>query len=167
MQTSRRAMLIRHAQAHEAGLVADILSAAAAHIRSKGEIIWDPPEVSEATVAPHVRAGMYHIAIDGEEPVGVFRFQLEDRFFWPEIPEGSSAFVHKLAVYPGKQGAEIAQALLAHACELARQHGCAYLRLDCMSGKPRLRAVYERFGFSLHSQKELDGLLFDRFELVI
>jgi GNAT superfamily N-acetyltransferase len=160
-------MLIRPAQAHEAALVADILSAAAAHIRSKGEIIWDPAEVSQATVEPHVRGGMYHIAFDDDGPVGVFRFQLEDRFFWPEIPEGSSAFVHKLAVHPGKQGAEVAQALLAHACELARQRGRPFLRLDCMSGKPSLRAVYERFGFRLHSQKELDGFLFDRFELAV
>jgi hypothetical protein len=36
-----------------------------------------------------------------------------------------------------------------------------------MSGKPRLRAVYERFGFRLHSQKELDGVMFDRFELAL
>ena len=160
-------MHIRQAQAQEAGLVADILSAAAAHVRSKGEMIWDPPEISEAAVEGHVRAGMYHIAFDDQGPVGVFRFQLEDPFFWPDIPQGSSAYVHKLAVYPGKQGAEIAQALLAHACVLARQQGRAYLRLDCMSGKPRLRAVYERFGFRLHSQKELDGLLFDRFELAV
>ena len=160
-------MHIRAAQAQDASLVADILGAAAAHIRAKGEIIWDPQEVSEAAVAGHVRAGLYHLAFDGEGPVGVFRFQLEDHFFWPEIPVGSSAFVHKLAVYPGKQGADIAQALLAHACELAREHGCSYLRLDCMGGKPRLRAVYERFGFRLHSQKELDGLMFDRFELAL
>lgn len=157
-------MHIRPAQSQEAGIVADILAAAAANIRAKGEIIWDPPEISEAAVEGHVRAGMYHLAFDDEGPVGVFRFQLDDNFFWPEIPAGSSAFVHKLAVYPGKQGADIAQALLAHACELARQQGCQYLRLDCVSGKPKLRAVYERFGFSLHSQKELDGLLFDRFE---
>ncbi|WP_158290288.1 N-acetyltransferase [Ramlibacter sp. WS9] len=160
-------MHIRPAQSHEAGIVADILAAAAAHIRAKGEIIWDPPEISEAAIGGHVRAGMYHLAFDDEGPVGAFRFQLDDNFFWPDVPAGSSGFVHKLAVYPGKQGADIAQTLLAHACDLARQHGRPYLRLDCMSGKPRLRAVYERFGFRLHSQKELDGLLFDRFELAL
>ena len=156
---------IRQAQPHEAGLVADVLGAAAAKIRDRGEIIWDPPEVSEAAVEADVRAGMYYIASDADGTVGVYRLQLEDPCFWPEIPQGSSAFVHKLAVYPHKQGGEIAQLLLAHAREMARRMGRQYLRLDCVSGKPGLRAVYEGFGFRHHSEKTLDGLVFDRFEL--
>ena len=156
---------IRQAQPHEAGLVAHVLGAAAAKIRDRGEIIWDPPEVSETAVEADVRAGMYYIASDGEGPVGVYRFQLADPHFWPEIPEGTSAYVHKLAVYPHKQGGSVARALLAHARELARQLGRQYLRLDTVTGKPGLRAVYEGFGFRHHSEKTLDGLVFDRFEL--
>lgn len=160
-------MNIRQAQPQEAGLVADVLASAAAKIRARGEIIWDPPEVSEAAVEGDVRIGMYYIAFDDVGPVGVFRFQLEDRHFWPEIPEGSSAYVHKIAVYPQKQGRGSAHALLARAYELARQHGRRYLRLDCVSGKPGLRAVYEGFGFRHHSEKKIGDLVFDRFELAI
>ena len=160
-------MNIRQAQPHEAGLVADVLGAAAAKIRAKGEIIWDPPEVSEAAVQKDVRAGAYYIASDPEGPVGVFRFELEDNYFWPEIPAGSSGFVHKIAVYPHKQGRAIAHALLAYACELARGQGCGYLRLDCVSGKPKLRAVYESFGFRHHSEKKIGNMVFDRFEFAL
>ncbi len=97
-------------------------------------------------------------------PVGVFRFQREDPVFWPEVEAGTSAFVHKLAVAPRRQGQDLAQALLAHACSLARSQGLPMLRLDCQSGRPRLRAVYERFGFRHHSQIALGGGLFERFE---
>jgi GNAT superfamily N-acetyltransferase len=160
-------MNIRQAQPQEAALVADVLLSAAAKIRARGEIIWDPPEVSEAAVEGDVRAGRFYIAFDDEGPVGVFRFDLEDRYFWPEIPEGSSAFVHKIAVYPQKQGSGVAHVLLDRARELARQRGCQYLRLDCVSGKPGLRAVYEGFGFRHHSEKKIGDMVFDRFELAI
>jgi GNAT superfamily N-acetyltransferase len=158
-------MHIRKARFDEAGIVAAVLSSAASALVQKGEALWSAAEVSEATVKEHVRSGMYYVAFEDQCSMGVFRFQLEDRSFWPDVPEGASAFVHKLAVCPEQQGQNIAHALLGHACELTRQHGRRYLRLDCMSGRPKLRAVYERFGFRHHSEKKLGNQLFDRFEI--
>ena len=134
-------MHIRQAQLTEARVVAEVLSVAAASLVEKGYALWGMGEVNEAAVADHVRAGMYYIAFDDEGPIGVFRFQLEDRLFWPEVPDGSSAFIHKIAVYPHKQGRDIAQALLSHACELAHQHDrrgwshCLFLRRSRTSGR--------------------------------
>jgi GNAT superfamily N-acetyltransferase len=157
-------MHIRPAEAHEAALVADVLGTAVAAMEKRGITLWDPAEISAAGVEAHVRAGMYHVASDEDGPLGVFRFQLEDKGFWPEVPEGTSAYVHKLAVYPQQRKSGVAQALLAHACELTRQQGRQFLRLDCMAGRPKLRAVYETFGFRHHSQVTMEGWLFDRFE---
>jgi GNAT superfamily N-acetyltransferase len=158
-------MHIRKAHFDEAGIVAGVLGSAASALVQKGEALWSAAEVSEAAVKEHVRSGLYYLAFDGRCSMGVFRFQLEDRAFWPDVPEGSSAFVHKLAVCPEQQGRDVAQALLGHACELTRQHRRRYLRLDCMSGRPKLRAVYERFGFRHHSEKKLGNQVFDRFEI--
>jgi GNAT superfamily N-acetyltransferase len=160
-------MHIRQVHPEEVSLVADVLSSAAASLAGKGNALWAAAEVNEAAVIDHLRAGMYYAAFDDEGPVGVFRFQLEDRLFWPELPDGSSAFVHKIAVYPHKQGRDIAQALLRYACELTRQHGRQFLRLDCMGGRPKLRAVYEQFGFRHHSVKHLGDRVFDRFEFEV
>jgi GNAT superfamily N-acetyltransferase len=158
-------MEIRCAEPKDIALVAQVLAAAADNLVRKGVPLWGPSMVSEAAVQGDVKAGMYFMATDSEGPVAVFRFQLDDPDFWPEIPAGSSAFIHRLAVHPRVQGRDFAQALLRHACELARQHGRRYLRLDCMSGRPKLSSVYERFGFKFHSQKLLGTQLFDRFEL--
>lgn len=160
-------MHIRQAEPNEAKLVADVLSSAAASLAEKGKALWGLAEVNEGAVKEHVRAGMYYIAFDDEEPVGVFRFELEDRMFWPEVTDSSSAFIHKIAVYPHEQGRDIAHALLSYACELARQHDRRFLRLDCINGRPKLRAIYERFGFNHHSVKNLGNQLFDRFEFEI
>ena len=160
-------MQLRPALPADLGIVSGLLSAAAEKLRRQGRPLWDAGYVSEAAVAPHLRNGLYHLAFDGDAPVGVFRFQLEDPVFWPEVAEGTSAFVHSLAVAPERQGQELAQVLLGHACELTRGQGRRFLRLDCASGRPGLRAVYERFGFRLHSQKAMGTWLFDRFELEV
>ena len=160
-------MRIRPAQAHESCLVADLLTAAAESLVQRGQALWASAEVSEAAVRVHVETGMYHVAFDDEGPIGVFRFQLEDPYFWPEVETGSSAFVHKMAVHPHRQRRGVAQLLLHHACELARQRGRRFLRLDCVSGRPKLRAVYQNFGFVHHSQKQIGRQVFDRFEFQV
>jgi GNAT superfamily N-acetyltransferase len=116
-------------------------------------------------VTAHIRQGLYHVAFDAEDAVGVFRLQFQDPAFWPEIPEGTSAYLHKLAVRPEKQGRGFAHELLRHAVRLTRENRLRFLRLDCVAGRPKLRAVYESFGFRHHSQKQMGGGMFDRFEL--
>lgn len=160
-------MRIRQARYDEEALVADVLTSAAARLSEDGNALWAPQEVSEAAVKEHVRAGMYYVALDDQNPVAVFRFQLEDRLFWPEAPDGSSAFIHKIAVYPHKQGRNLAQTLLGYACELTRLHGRRFLRLDCAAGRPKLRAVYEQFGFRHHSEKIFGDRVFHRFEFKV
>lgn len=158
-------MAIRQAGIDDIERVAWVLGAAAARLVERSQPLWSAQEVSEAGVAEHVRAGMYHLAFVAGEPAGAFRFQLEDRWFWPDIAPGTSAFVHKVAVHPLHQGRGLAHVLLRHACVLTRQHGRDFLRLDCVAGRPKLRALYERFGFRHHSRKVIGTGAFERFEL--
>ena len=158
-------MYVRVALPAESSLVADVLSAAAAKLVERGQGLWTSSEVSEPAVAPNVAGGLYFVGIEGAEVVGVFRLQLQDRAFWPEIPDGTSVYLHKLAVRPERHGQGLAHELLAHAVRLTRERGLRFLRLDCISGRPKLRAVYESFGFRHHSEIRIGSKLFDRFEL--
>jgi GNAT superfamily N-acetyltransferase len=158
-------MQVRVAQSAESALVAEVLSTAAAKLVERGQSLWSSAEVSEGAVAPHVSSGLYYLGIEEGHVVGVFRFQLQDRAFWPEIPEGTSAYLHKLAVRPERNGQGLAHGLLAHAARLTRDRGLRFLRLDCLAGRPKLRAVYESFGFRHHSEKQIGTQIFHRFEL--
>ncbi|MDB5898685.1 MAG: acetyltransferase family protein [Ramlibacter sp.] len=157
-------MHVRVAEPADVAAVARVLSAAAVKLVTRGEALWTLAEVSETAVEPHIRSSLYHVGFDGEEVVGAFRLQLQDPVFWPEIPEGTSAYLHKLAVLPGKQGRGFAHQLLGHAVRLTREKGLLFLRLDCVANRPKLRSVYESFGFRHHSQKQIGGGMFDRFE---
>jgi GNAT superfamily N-acetyltransferase len=111
---------VRTAGPDEAARVASVLTAAAQRLAQQGRPLWSDREVDEAAIAQHVRAGRYQLALDGNTPVGAFRLDPEDALFWPEITDGSSLFLHKLAVHPDHQGRGLAHALLGRACELAR-----------------------------------------------
>ncbi len=160
-------MQFRVATRQDLPVVAGVLTAAATHLRAKGLGLWSSSEVSESAISAHVNEGLYHIGFDGLEAVGVFRLQTSDPMFWPEISEGTSAYLHKLAVLPAKQGQRYAHSLLGHAVELTREKGFGFLRLDCKRGRPKLRMVYESFGFRNHSQISLNGHAFDRFEFAV
>ena len=160
-------MNFRVATRGDVPVVAGVLAAAATHLREKGLGLWSVSEVSESAIWSHVIDGLYHIGFDGLEAVGVFRLQTHDPVFWPEIADGTSTYLHKLAVLPARQGQNFAHTLLTHAVELTRERGFGFLRLDCKGGRPKLRGVYEGFGFRRHSQIMLNGHAFDRFEFSI
>jgi len=164
-ETSR--LVIRQALPAESAHVASVLAASAEALRARGELLWTSAEVSAEAIEQDVRGGLYYLGCDADGPAGVFRLQPEDQLFWPDIPAATSLFLHKLAVRPDKQGQGLAHALLRHALICTRQAGRRYLRLDCIGGRPKLRAVYESFGFKHHSDCKLGATVFHRFALEV
>ena len=96
-------MHFRVAQRADASVIAGVLSSAGTKLLERGEALWSTGEVSQAAVTPHIERGLYHVGFDAQCAVGVFRLQFQDPAFWPEIPEGTSAYLHKLAILPEKQ----------------------------------------------------------------
>jgi GNAT superfamily N-acetyltransferase len=99
------------------------------------------------------------------EAAGTVRFQLEDEEFWPDDPGDHAAYVHRLAVRRNFAGGAVSAALLAWALERTRALHRRVLRLDCDADRPGLRAVYERFGFRLHSFRQVGPYYVARYEL--
>lgn len=142
-------MQFRLARPEDIAIVAGVLSAAAKDLRERNLTLWSTAEVSKEAVEPHVNDGLYHVGLEGTKVVGVFRLQARDPSFWPEIPEGTSVYLHKLAVLPEGRGQGLAHMLLHQAVEITQSKGLRFLRLDCIGGRPKLRATYENFGFTI------------------
>jgi GNAT superfamily N-acetyltransferase len=155
---------IRQATGLDSGTVADILSEAARWLDQSGISMWRADELLPANVTADVDAGLFFIAECNGAAAGVVKFQLTDMLFWPDVLQGQSAFVHRLAVKRQFAGGGVSSALLRWAVERARSLGRAYLRLDCEASRPRLRAIYERFGFVHHSDRQVDPYLVSRYE---
>ena len=132
-----------------------------------GTVMWVEGELEDAHVKAEVEAGLFVVAeVDGRV-TGAMRFQLEDRLFWPDLNSADSAFVHRLAVRRAVAGQGISTALLQWAVDRTRTLGRCYLRLDCDAQRSRLRAFYERFGFRLHSYRQVGPYYVSRYELQI
>ena len=155
---------IRAAGADDARVVEEVLVEAAAWVDALGVVMWEEGELAPQRIAAEIAGGQFFIAdVDGDV-AGVIRFQLEDRLFWPDLPDGESAFVHRLAVRRRYKGLGVSQALLGWAVDRARALGKRHLRLDCDEARPKLRELYERFGFRLHSCRHVGAYYVARYE---
>jgi GNAT superfamily N-acetyltransferase len=156
--------IIRPATPDESETVSAILQEAARWLEGTGKPMWRDSELLPSCIADDVNADLFFIAMLNTEPAGVIKFQLKDVLFWPDVPQGDSAFVHRLAVRRRFAGKGISTALLTWAAENARALGRRYLRLDCEASRQKLRAVYERFGFRHHSDRQVGPYFVSRYE---
>jgi GNAT superfamily N-acetyltransferase len=100
------------------------------------------------------------------EPVGTVMFLLADPLFWPDVSE-DGAYIHRLAVRRRFAGGVLSSVLLNWAVERTAMLKRNFLRLDCDAARPSLRAVYERFGFRYHSDRQVGPYLVARYEFPI
>lgn len=155
---------IRPAAPDDIETVSSILQEAARWLEQTGQLMWRDSELLPSRIAEDVRAGLFFIAVLNTEPAGTIKFQLEDPLFWPDVPHSDSAFVHRLAVRRHFAGTGISTALMNWAADRARSLNKRYLRLDCEASRPKLRAVYERFGFRHHSNRQVGPYFVSRYE---
>ena len=177
MRASPESVEIVRAEASEADVASEILLEAARWLTETGREMWYPAELSPDKLQPLVDAGELYLArLDGV-PVGTVVLQWEDREFWPDVPNGQSAFIHRLAVRRSVAGAGVstavfawarataATAVFAWARATAATAGRKYLRLDCDGARPGLCRVYESAGFRLHSRRRMGHHLVTRYEM--
>jgi GNAT superfamily N-acetyltransferase len=155
---------IRQATPRDTETVAQVLGEAAAWLESRGMALWRDDELVASRLTDDVQAGMFFIAECDSRIAGVVKFQLEDALFWPDVPAGESAFVHRLAVRRQFAGGGVSSALLDWAVARTRSLGRDYLRLDCEASRQKLRAVYERFGFVHHSDRQVGPYFVSRYQ---
>ena len=161
-------LVIRQASVGDAKSIAATLIEAARWVEQlDGTIMWVEGELEEPRISAEVAAGMFVVAEIEGQVVGALRFQLEDRLFWPDLEGSDSAFVHRLAVRREFAGRGVSTALLEWAMDRAHALGKRFLRLDCDAERGRLRDFYERFGFRLHSYRQVGAYYVSRYELQI
>jgi GNAT superfamily N-acetyltransferase len=158
---------VRQAQAEDARTVTGILSEAAKWLEESGMRMWRDGELTGESVSADIAAKLFHIAESDLEAAGTIKFQLQDALFWPDVPPNESAFVHRLAIRRKFSGRGISSALLQWAVDRARSMDRRYLRLDCEAARPRLREVYERFGFRHHSDRQVGPYFVARYEFAL
>ena len=159
------AVEIRVARSEDAQDVAAVLTEAAEWLHDRGTPLWARDQFPVEGVAPDCGAGLFFIAWSGPTAAGTMRLSDMDPDFWPEAAAGEAVYLHRLAVRKSAAGGPVSSALLEYAAQHTRQRRAPYLRLDAESSRNRLRGVYERFGFQLHSYHTVRGVHVARYQL--
>ena len=155
---------VRAALPPDASIVETMLREAARWVDALGVVMWDEGELDPARIAREVADGQFCVAeVDGVV-AGAIRFQLEDRLFWPDVAQEDSAFVHRLVVARAFKGQGVSTALLEWSIDRARTLEKRCLRLDCDAERTKLRGLYERCGFRLHSYRQVTSYYVARYE---
>lgn len=158
---------IRQATGADAAVIEAMLLEAARWVDALGVVMWEEGELGAERIAREIAEGQFFIAeVDGIA-AGMVRFQLADLQFWPDMPQDDSAFVHRLVVRRAFKGRGISTALLEWSVARARSLGKRFLRLDCDAQRTKLRALYETFGFRLHSYRQVGSYYVARYELAL
>ena len=158
---------VQPARLPETAQVAAILREAAVWLEQCGMPLWQSSAFEPERLAADVARGQYVLARWRGIPAGVFKYQREDPEIWPDALPAEAAYIHRVAICRRYAGCGLAAVLLQAAAARAQQEGCRYLRLDCDATRPRLRAVYERCGFSYHSDQALGAYHLARYQLVL
>jgi GNAT superfamily N-acetyltransferase len=158
---------VRRASPADASAVEALLREASQWVDALGVVMWDEGELDSEGIAREVNAGQFFIADVEGVVAGAIRFQLEDRLFWPDIEQEDSAFVHRLVVARAFKGQGVSTALLRWSVDHARSLGRRFLRLDTDANRPKLKALYERFGFRLHSYRQVQSYYVARYEYAL
>jgi GNAT superfamily N-acetyltransferase len=159
-----RPISVRQATLEDLSTVSEILSEAAGWLEQQNMGLWQPEHISSSVVRQDIELGLFYIAVCEGVAAGVVIFQTEDSIFWPDIPQTDSAFLHRLAVRRRFAGGSVSTMLLQWAVEWSRELGKHFLRLDCVADRPRLRSIYEKFGFQHHSDRQVGDYFVSRYE---
>jgi GNAT superfamily N-acetyltransferase len=155
---------VRQAQAPDAAVIQGMLDEAARWVDALGVVMWDEGELAPGRVERETAAGQFFVAEINGDAAGAVKFQLEDQLFWPDLDGDDSAFIHRLVVRRRYKGLGVSTALMEWAVARARSLGKRYLRLDTDASRPKLRELYERFGFQFHSLRQVGPYYVARYQ---
>lgn len=108
---------------------------------------WNEENIKWNSLSKEYEINDFYIDFQNGIPAACVAITDLDLKYWPEIPQGKSLFIHKLAVKREFSGKGISKELIDFAKKLSLENGINSLRLDCNSQRNKLRMLYENEGF--------------------
>lgn len=134
-----------------------VLIAAALHLKARGEPLWPESSLTPERLARHYPQQGWRVIWRGDVAVACLCLLESDPLFWPDDAAGEALYLHKLAVHPEARGQGWSALLLQEAVCEAAERGRTWLKLDTATARPKLRAIYEDFGFQSVGQRTIKG----------
>jgi ribosomal protein S18 acetylase RimI-like enzyme len=167
MQTQTMNLEISRIQAVELETFAGLLRGVAQELEHHGQKLWDQDWLNPQALLDAYGLESMHLGRINGEPVAGFVLIESDPYFWPNVPEGESLFVHKVVVARTWKGRNISSQVLDFAAQQVLARGRKFLRLDTDATRPALCNLYEKYGFTRVGRRLTDGFDYALYELEV
>jgi SAM-dependent methyltransferase/GNAT superfamily N-acetyltransferase len=140
-------VIIKQAQENDIPILEGILLDAVNWVSEMGEPLWNKEDVVWGKLSKNYQIGNFYIAYADGVPSGCMALIDHDPFFWPDIKNGESLFVHKLAVKAAARKSGVSDAMMDFFKKQGAERGVKTIRLDTDALRAKTRMFYERHGF--------------------
>lgn len=140
--------MIKQANENDIPIIEEILLDAVNWLlKNEMQNTWNESNVKWSYLSKSFKINNFYIAYQNELPAACMALTDYDPTFWPNIQEGQSLYLHKVAVKRAFAGKGFTKELIDFAKSLARSHCINAIRLNCNQHRNKLRTVYENEGF--------------------
>ncbi len=150
-------VVIKQAEISDISILESIFADVVHWMDDNGLHQWEHEHVKWHELSQYFAPSDFFIAYADNAPSACMALIDHDPYFWPDIPQGESLFLHKVAVKRAFSGMGISKAMIDFAKQKAQTLGIKTLRLDCHQHRHKVRAVYEKQGFVCVEEKTLFG----------
>ncbi len=140
--------MVKQAEQKDIPVIEEILLDAVNWLQSIGmDNKWTNRSVLWENLSKEYNITDFYIAYEGQQPAACMALTDMDVTYWPQIPKGTSLYLHKLAVKRQFAGNGYSKVLIDFAKQKGIERKIKTLRLDCNKNNTKLRAIYEKQGF--------------------
>lgn len=146
--------MIKQADENDILAIEEILLDALIWMKKNGlQNQWNEDSIRWNSLSKDYQISDFYINYQNGVSVACIAITDLDPKYWPQIPQGKSLYIHKLAVKREFAGIGISKELINFAKILSLKNGIDSLRLDCNLQRNKLRMLYESEGFIYAGRK--------------
>lgn len=132
-----------------------ILREAGQWLTDNKQEMWQLDTLTPDNLFDQYTRGNCYVMYAGQIPAAAFILQWKDPLYYPDVPDNTAGFIHKLAIRRQFSG----QSLFAHILDFCQRECLTRtiheIQLETDATRPALLRFYERHGFEPTHQKRI------------
>ncbi len=118
--------------------------------------MWQPDTLTADNLFDEYTRGNCYVMYADGAAAATFILQWKDPLYYPDVPDGTAGFIHKVAIRRAFAGKGLFAPILDFCRQACRDRGIGQLQLETDATRPALMRFYERHGFVPTYQKEIE-----------